>query len=42
MLSAMARELVEKNGIGENADAIWRALHLQHQKLFPLVSVSTK
>jgi hypothetical protein len=35
MLSAMARELVEKNGIGENADAIWRALHLEHQKLFP-------
>jgi superfamily II DNA or RNA helicase len=35
VLSAMARELVEKNGIGENADAIWRALHLQHQKLFP-------
>ena len=35
MLSAMARELVEKNGLGENADAIWRALHLQHQRLFP-------
>jgi len=35
MLSAMARELVEKNGIGESADAIWRALHREHQKLFP-------
>jgi hypothetical protein len=35
MLSAMARELVEKNGIGDNADAIWRAFHLEHQKLFP-------
>jgi hypothetical protein len=35
MLSAMARELVEKNGIGESADQIWRALHLEHQKLFP-------
>ena len=35
MLSAMARELVEKNGIGDNADAIWRALHLEHRKLFP-------
>jgi hypothetical protein len=35
MLSAMARELVEKNGIGDNADAIWRALDLEHQKLFP-------
>ena len=35
MLSAMARELVEKNGIGESADAVWRALNLEHQKLFP-------
>lgn len=35
MLSAMARELVEKNRIGDSADAIWRALHLEHQKLFP-------
>ena len=26
MLSAMARELVEKNGIGETADSVWRAL----------------
>ena len=34
MLAAMARELVEKNWIGDNADAIWRALHLE-QKLFP-------
>ena len=35
MLPAMARELVEENGIGDNANAIWRALHLEHQKLFP-------
>jgi len=35
MLSAMARELVEKNGIGESADAIWKELHQGHQKLFP-------
>jgi superfamily II DNA or RNA helicase len=35
MLSAMARELVEKNGIGASADAIWRELHQEHQKLFP-------
>jgi hypothetical protein len=41
MLSAMARELVEKNGIGDNADAIWRALHHEHQKLFPAISGST-
>jgi hypothetical protein len=35
MLSAMARELVERNGIGETADSIWRALSTEHQKLFP-------
>src|SRR6185437_11522927 len=35
MLSAMARELVEKNGIGDSADAIWRSLNEEHQKLFP-------
>jgi hypothetical protein len=35
MLSAMARELVETGGIGETADALWRALNLEHQKLFP-------
>ena len=26
MLSAMARELVERNGIGESADSVWKAL----------------
>ncbi|HVR23147.1 MAG TPA: hypothetical protein VMU26_07480 [Candidatus Polarisedimenticolia bacterium] len=35
MLSAMARELVERNGIGETADAVWRALSTEDQKLFP-------
>jgi len=35
MLSAMARELVERNGIGETADSVWRTLNLEHQKLFP-------
>jgi hypothetical protein len=35
MLAAMARELVEKNGIGDSADAIWKTLHQEHQKLFP-------
>ena len=35
MLSAMARELVERNGIGESADAVWKGLNLEHQKLFP-------
>jgi hypothetical protein len=35
MLSAMARELVERNGIGDTADSVWRALSAEHQKLFP-------
>jgi hypothetical protein len=34
MLSAMARELVERNGIGETADAVWKALNAEHKKLF--------
>jgi len=38
MLSAMARELVERNGIGETADAVWKALNVEHQKLFPTTS----
>jgi hypothetical protein len=41
MLSAMARELVERNGIGETADAVWKALNLEHQKLFPTTSIRT-
>ena len=40
MLSAMARELVERNGIGETADAVWKALNTEHQKLFPTASRS--
>ena len=35
MLSAMARELVERNGIGDTADSVWRTLTAEHQKLFP-------
>jgi len=35
VLSAMARELVERNGIGETADSVWKALNAEHQKLFP-------
>jgi superfamily II DNA or RNA helicase len=38
MLTSMAKELVEKNGIGESADAIWKALNQEHQKLFPAKS----
>jgi len=41
MLSAMARELVERNGIGETADAVCRALNAEHQKLLPTTSGST-
>jgi hypothetical protein len=40
MLSAMARELVERNGIGETADAVWKAINTEHQKLFPATSGS--
>lgn len=35
MLSAMARELIERNRIGESADAVSKALNREHQKLFP-------
>src|ERR1700756_2254379 len=42
LLSAMARELVEKNGIGESADAIWKALHAEHQKSFASRSQSNE
>jgi hypothetical protein len=38
MLSAMARELVKRNGIGDTADSVWRALSTEHQKLFPTTS----
>jgi len=38
MLSAMARELVERNGIGETADAVWKALNTEHQRRFPATS----
>jgi hypothetical protein len=41
MLSARARELVEKNGIGDTADAVWRSLNEEHQKLFPTVQPGT-
>ena len=38
MLSAMARESVERNGIGESADSVWRALSTEHQKLWPTIA----
>ncbi len=34
LLTAMARELVEQNGIGESADLVWRHLTTKHQRLF--------
>jgi superfamily II DNA or RNA helicase len=35
MLTSMAKELVEKNGIGESADLVWKQLNAEHQRLFP-------
>ena len=35
MLSAMARELVERNGIGETADSVWKALSAGTSKVVP-------
>ncbi len=35
MLTSMAKELVEKNGIGEGADLVWKRLNAEHQRLFP-------
>jgi hypothetical protein len=40
MLSAMARELIERNVIGKSADSVWKALSAEHQKLFPGTPVS--
>lgn len=34
-MSAMARELVEKAGVGESADAIWRELDSEREKAQP-------
>jgi hypothetical protein len=35
LMSAMARELVEKAGIGESADAVWRELGGEREKVLP-------
>lgn len=40
MLSAMARELVERNGVGETADAIWRDLERERTRHQPQGSVA--
>ena len=35
MLTAMARELVTENGVGESADAVWRQIQAEHSNLAP-------
>jgi hypothetical protein len=35
LMSAMARELVEKAGVGESADAVWRDLDKEREKIQP-------
>jgi SNF2 family DNA or RNA helicase len=35
LMSAMARELVEKAGVGETADAVWRELDQEREKVQP-------
>jgi hypothetical protein len=35
LMSAMARELVEKAGVGESADSVWRELEKERGQLVP-------
>ena len=35
MLAAMARELVEKGGVGESADAVWQELRKERASTLP-------
>ena len=35
MLTAMARELVTEQGIGESADAVWRQLQTEQSRFLP-------
>jgi SNF2 family DNA or RNA helicase len=35
LMSAMARELVEKAGVGESADALWRELDRERERVLP-------
>jgi hypothetical protein len=39
LMSAMARELVEKAGVGESADAVWRDLDKEREKILPREAV---
>jgi hypothetical protein len=40
LMSAMARELVEKAGVGESADAVWRDLGHEREKVQPRPAAS--
>jgi superfamily II DNA or RNA helicase len=40
LMSAMARELVEKAGVGESADAAWRELDQEREKVLPRPAVA--
>jgi hypothetical protein len=40
LMSAMARELVEKAGVGESADAVWRDLGHEREKVLPCPAVA--
>ena len=40
LMSAMARELVEKAGVGESADAVWRELDQEREKVQPRPAVA--
>jgi hypothetical protein len=39
LMSTMARELVEKVGVGESADAVWRELDQEREKIQPRAEV---
>ena len=42
LMSAMARELVEKAGVGESADAVWRDLDKEREKIQPRSAVAVE
>ncbi|MBS1805468.1 MAG: DEAD/DEAH box helicase [Acidobacteria bacterium] len=42
LMSAMARELVEKAGVGESADAVWRDLDKEREKIQPPSVISER
>jgi hypothetical protein len=40
LLTAMARELVEKGGVGESADAVWKDLERERARHAPVQPIS--